>query len=317
MEIISSISQVRETLKMAANQAAKQGDKIRIGLVPTMGYLHEGHRQLILEAVKTCSYVVISIFVNPLQFGPNEDYTKYPRDLDNDIKLCQEAGANILFVPNSSEIIGTTPLSYVNIERLDQHLCGASRPGHFRGVCTILCKLFNIIQPQYAFFGKKDIQQLKIIQRMTAELNFPIRIIEVDTVRASDGLALSSRNKYLTPEERKAAKIVPDTLKFIVQKIEANAALNYKAKSMNIPLSSTEQILTKSQILAEARSYVAMEPLAKIDYLEIVEGKELQPTQDFDQEIIIAVAIYIGSTRLIDNKILYAPQPFNKVSCTL
>ena len=334
MKIISSVHEIRDLLKIERNAKNRQ-----IALVPTMGYLHDGHRELIREAKKYCSYVVVSIYVNPLQFGPNEDFDRYPRDLQKDTEFCKEAQVDILFTPDKSDLIGTTTFSYVDITKLDQHLCGKRRPGHFRGVCTIIAKLFNIIQPQYAFFGKKDIQQLKIIQQMTSDLNFSVQIIGVEIKRDFDGLALSSRNKYLTTKERKAALIVPHTVKFIVEEINNN---KNKLKSNNLHPNKeqtneqtlkqtneqiqeqqtktqikeqTQEQQAKEQILGLAAAKVKQEPLAKIDYLEIVDAKLLMPTDNFNQEIIVAVAIYIGKTRLIDNQIIH-DQTLSKVPNT-
>lgn len=280
MQIITSIAQIRQIiydLKCKNN---------KINFVPTMGYLHDGHKQLINEARINCDILVVSIFVNPLQFGQNEDLDNYPQNLNQDIRLCEENMVDILFTPNRNELIGNASLlSSVKIEMLDKYLCGASRLGHFTGVCTIVSKLFNLIQPNKAYLGKKDIQQFRIIQQMVLDLNFPVQIIGVNTVRDYDGLALSSRNSYLSNDERSAAKIVPQTLNFVKTQL--------KLGNLNCDI-----------ILKEAKQKIDNIPIARLDYLEVVDYQNLQITNNFNQPVIIAAAIFIGKTRLIDNQIL-------------
>lgn len=199
MEIAKTITDVRTVVTFYQNAQES------IGLVPTMGYLHTGHVSLIEKARKSCDRVIVSIFVNPIQFGPNEDFNRYPRDLDRDLELCRDAGADLVFVPEVSDMYPTANLAYLDIRSLGEYLCGASRPGHFQGVLTVVAKLFNICQPDQAFFGEKDAQQLAIIRRMVSDFNFPVEIVPCPIIRESDGLAMSSRNVYLSAEERQAA----------------------------------------------------------------------------------------------------------------
>lgn len=285
MQVVSTVPELKDTLRLMRTE-----DKT-IGLVPTMGYLHAGHEQLIKTARQSCDIVVVSIFVNPLQFAANEDLAKYPRDLEHDSRLCNENQVDILFIPEVTEITPANQLSFVNITELDKYLCGASRPGHFRGVCTIVSKLFNLIQPTRAFFGQKDIQQLKIIQKMTDDLNFPVEIVGVETHREADGLAMSSRNSYLNPVERKAAIVI-------------SQGLNLAAKLIK------SQDYSAEQILRQTYEYITQEPLAHIDYLEIVSESELKPTNNLKQDLIVAAAVFIGKTRLIDNLTIYYSNNF-------
>ncbi len=277
MNIITDIKEMQETaIKL------KKQDK-SIGFVPTMGYLHIGHKELILNARKTNDIVIVSIFVNPLQFGINEDLDKYPRNICADTQLCESINVDFLFIPDTSSLTQNL-LMQIQPSRLDQYLCGASRPGHFTGVCTIVAKLFNITLPDTAYFGKKDIQQLKIIEQMVMDLNIPVRIIPVETVREHDGLAYSSRNSYLTQKERGIATIVPDVINLITQQIKSH--------------------LGREEILNNALTFIDNEKLALVNYIEIVDEKTLAPTDDFKQNIVIAVAIYIGNTKLIDNRLI-------------
>jgi pantoate--beta-alanine ligase len=270
----------------------KQQNK-SIGFVPTMGFLHDGHLSLIDEARKICDEVVVSIFVNPLQFGPNEDFSSYPRALERDLELCTARGVDLVFAPQAEELIPQETLVVLNVNQLGSNLCGKSRPNHFQGVCTIVNKLFNLVQPDYAFFGQKDIQQFKIIERMVNDLFIPVKLKMVKTVRASDGLALSSRNKYLSPEQRQQALIAPQVIEFIINQI--------------VELRKSQSQLTQEQydtLLNQAKEMVTRIADARVDYLEIVSSDNLQYTENIAQELIIAAAIFIGSTRLIDNHIL-------------
>jgi pantoate--beta-alanine ligase len=280
MKIINNIKELRQKLiKYKVNNQ-------KIGFVPTMGYLHKGHASLITLAKNDDNIVVVSIFVNPLQFGKNEDLDKYPKDLAMDSKLCEQYGVDILFIPDANEILGNnsnTILTSVNISTLDQNLCGAMRIGHFNGVCTIVSKLFNIVMPDRAYFGKKDIQQLRIIEKMTNDLNYPIDIIGGEIIRDVDGLALSSRNSYLNHTERTAATIVPNTLQYI------------------ITLITKDKIMQTMELITMANHFIKTEPLAKIDYIEIVDNTNLQHLETITNNAIIAIAIHIGQTRLIDN----------------
>ncbi|MBX9599143.1 MAG: pantoate--beta-alanine ligase [Burkholderiales bacterium] len=270
----------------------KQQNK-SIGFVPTMGFLHDGHLSLMDEARKICDEVVVSIFVNPLQFGPNEDFSSYPRALERDLELCTARGVDLVFAPQAEELIPQETLVVLNVNQLGSNLCGKSRPNHFQGMCTIVNKLFNLVQPDYAFFGQKDIQQFKIIERMVNDLFIPVKLKMVKTIRASDGLALSSRNKYLSPEQRQQALIVPQVIEFIINQI--------------VELRKSQSQLTQEQydtLLNQAKEMVTRIADAHVDYLEIVSSDNLQYTENIAQELIIAAAIFIGSTRLIDNHIL-------------
>lgn len=281
MQVIHKIAELRQIITQH-----KQLGKV-IGLVPTMGYLHKGHAELILSCNTTSDISIVSIFVNPLQFGPNEDLTNYPRNFAADVALCTKNKVDILFAPAAEELLGNRMLACVNIDSLDKHLCGAKRSGHFRGVCTIVSKLFNIVTPDNAYFGQKDIQQLRIIQKMVADLNYNIKIVEVATVREADGLALSSRNSYLSIKERKLAVVVPQTIQFIVNKFLAK-----------------EPVINIASIISAATETVEQTDTVRVDYIEIVDSETLAPTTDLTTKIIIAVAIFIGKTRLIDNQIL-------------
>jgi len=274
MEILTTIETVRNTI----NAWKKQG--YSIGFIPTMGYLHDGHAALIDEARKNNDKVVVSIFVNPTQFGENEDLSSYPRDLNRDKALCESHGVDLIFTPNPNEMYHDKK-AYVNIVELSDTLCGVRRPIHFQGVCTVVAKLFNIIQPINAYFGEKDAQQLAIIRKMVFDLNFPVNIIGVPIVRESDGLAKSSRNTYLSKEERKAATILYKAIQMGKQTIKRGASADSIINTM------TEIINT--------------EPLAKIDYISVVDANTMQPVHAITTPVLVAMAVYIGSTRLIDN----------------
>ena len=274
MEILTTIEAVRNTI----NTWKKQG--YSIGFVPTMGYLHDGHAALIDEARKNNDKVVVSIFVNPTQFGENEDLSSYPRDLNRDKTLCESHGVNLIFTPSSNEMYHDKK-AFVNIIELSDTLCGVRRPIHFQGVCTVVAKFFNIIQPTNAYFGEKDAQQLAIIRKMVFDLNFPVNIIGVPIVRESDGLAKSSRNTYLSSEERKAATILYKAIQEGKQYINRGASAD--------------------SIINVMTNIVNTEPLAKIDYISVVDAITMQPVQEITAPVLVAMAIYIGSTRLIDN----------------
>ena len=274
MEIITTIENIRSIV----NHWKDKG--YSIGFVPTMGYLHDGHAALIDQARKDNDKVIVSIFVNPTQFGENEDLNSYPRDINRDKSLCEAHKADIIFSPTSDEMYHDRK-AFVNIVELSDTLCGISRPIHFKGVCTVVAKLFNIIQPTNAYFGEKDAQQLAIIRKMVYDLNFPVNIIGVPIVRESDGLAKSSRNTYLSKEERKAATILYKAIQMGKQTIKHGASADSIINTM------TEIINT--------------EPLAKIDYVSVVDANTLQPVHEITSPVLVAMAVYIGSTRLIDN----------------
>lgn len=279
MKIVKSIDELREDLKRY-----KLEDK-SIGLVPTMGYLHEGHASLIRRARAENDIVVVSDFVNPIQFGPKEDLNTYPRDLEADIKLCEEIGVDFIFAPEASEMYHDRK-TFVDIEEMSDNLCGAKRPGHFRGVCTVCTKLFNITGANRAYFGQKDAQQVAIIKKVVEDLNIPIEIIARPIVREDDGLALSSRNTYLSKEERKAALCLSKAI--------------FKGKEM----AKSSQSLDK--ILEEMKEIIENEELAKIDYINAVDLATMKDAKDLDGDRLIAIAVYIGKTRLIDNFIYRA-----------
>ena len=251
MKISGSISEVRQIVK----EWRKEG--LTVGLVPTMGYLHEGHKSLIDKAVKENDRVVVSVFVNPIQFGPTEDLASYPRDLERDAKLCEEAGANLIFHPEKEEMYFDDFSSFVEVQGVSKGLCGKSRPIHFRGVCTVVTKLFNIVKPDRAYFGQKDAQQLAVVKRMVRDLNMDIEIIGCPIIREEDGLAKSSRNTYLSPEERKAAVILSKSLKLGKEAIEAG-----------------ERDCKK--IIDIITNNINTEKLAKIDYVEIVDPLSIE-----------------------------------------
>lgn len=279
MEIVKTIAEVRAQVK----EWKKAG--LSVGLVPTMGFLHEGHKSLIERAAKENDRVVVSDFVNPTQFGPTEDLASYPRDLGRDAKLCEEAGANILFNPEVEEMYFEDRTTFVNMDGLTKELCGKSRPIHFQGVCTVVSKLFNIATPDRAYFGQKDAQQLAVIKRMVRDLNFDIEIVGCPIIREEDGLAKSSRNTYLSAEERKAAVVLSQALKIGKELIEQGETSADKVKA-----AITEKINT--------------EPLAKIDYVEIVDFNNIEPIETIGNSTLTAIAVYIGKTRLIDNFII-------------
>lgn len=279
MKIVNTINEVREAVKAWR----KQG--LTVGLVPTMGYLHEGHASLIARASKENDRVVVSDFVNPIQFAPNEDLASYPRDIDRDAKVCEENGADIIFHPTPEEMYHKDFSTFVDITGPSEELCGKSRPIHFRGVCTVVSKLFLIASPDRAYFGQKDAQQLAVIKRMVRDLNFDIEIVGCPIIREADGLAKSSRNTYLSPEERKAAVILHKALE------------KGKELVLNGEKSAKAVIDTVTQIINS-------EPLAKIDYVQVVDFPNIKVVEDINGDILTAVAVYIGKTRLIDNFII-------------
>ncbi|WP_253256536.1 MULTISPECIES: pantoate--beta-alanine ligase [unclassified Neomoorella] len=261
--------------------AARQQGK-SIGLVPTMGYLHEGHLTLARTAREQNDVVIMSIFVNPTQFGPGEDLERYPRDLERDQKLAAAAGVDAIFAPAVAEMYPPGYATYVQVEGLTEVLCGASRPGHFRGVATVVSKLFNIVQPDRAYFGLKDYQQAVVIKRLVRDLNFPVDIITVPTVRESDGLALSSRNKYLSPEERQSA-------------LSLYRALNIGADLIR----SGER---RAAVVREAMAQeILSRPGTRIDYVAVNDAETLEPLDEIKGRVLLALAVWVGNTRLIDN----------------
>lgn len=279
MKISGSIKETRDMVK----EWKAQG--LSVALVPTMGYLHEGHKSLMERARKENDKVVVSIFVNPMQFGPNEDLDAYPRDLERDSKICEATGVDWIFHPEVSEMYGPDFHGFVDMTVLPEKLCGASRPVHFKGVQTVVTKLFHIIPAQRAYFGQKDAQQLAIIRRMVIDLDFDIEIIGCPIIREEDGLAKSSRNTYLSEEERRQAVILNESLNDAMQAIEAGEKDAAKVK----------EIITAK---------LSTCPLAKIDYVEVVSFDNIQPIEKIEGAVLIAIAVYIGTTRLIDNRII-------------
>ena len=280
MKIVETIEELRKQVK----EWKKQG--LSVGLVPTMGYLHEGHQSLMEAAGKENDKVVVSIFVNPMQFGPAEDLAEYPRDLDHDAKVCEKAGVDLIFHPEPEEMYAPDFCSFVDMTGLTEGLCGKTRPIHFRGVCTVVNKLFNIVQPDRAYFGQKDGQQLAVVRRMVRDLNMDIEIIGCPIVREEDGLAKSSRNTYLSQEERKAALILSKTIR------------------LGEEMAKTEKDAQK--VIEAMKKNIETEPLAKIDYVEAVDAVSMEPVKTLDGECMLAMAVYIGKTRLIDNTLLNA-----------
>lgn len=282
MKVTKTIEETRQTISAWKMQG------LRIGLVPTMGYLHKGHESLISRAASENDKVAVSIFINPIQFGPAEDYAAYPRNIEHDRKVCRENGADLIFHPEVAELYPDGFCTHVNVDQLTEGLCGRSRPGHFQGVCTVVAKLFHIIQPDKAYFGQKDAQQLAVIRRMTRDMDMPIQIIGCPIVREEDGLALSSRNKYLSPEERMAARC------------------------LSVGLSKGRQCLLQGEtnaakVIEVIRTHIEREPRARIEYIEMVDPDTMQPLERANAPLLCALAVFIGKTRLIDNMLLEEP----------
>ena len=279
MKRTSHISELCEIIALERSRGRK------IALIPTMGYLHRGHLALVERAKQTGAFVVLSIFVNPLQFGPNEDFSSYPRDLERDAHLAEVAGVDALFHPTSEEMYPRPLVTYVEVGQLDTVLCGAKRPGHFRGVATVVSKLFHIVQPDLAFFGQKDYQQYLIIQRMVSDLNLPIEVCPVSIVREEDGLALSSRNVLLTSEQRQEAKVLSQSLN------EAETCLRAGERSAR-------------EIEKQLRDRISRQCHGVIDYVEVRDAEDLSEVTIIERPVLIALAVKFGSTRLIDNKVM-------------
>ena len=281
MKICNTIRDIR-----AASRAQRRAG-LRLGLVPTMGALHEGHLSLIRTAKASCQVVAASIFVNPTQFGPNEDLARYPRPFERDRELLENEGVDLLFAPSVDEMYPSGAVTWVTVEELSDKLDGRSRPGHFRGVTTIVAKLFHAVEPDAAFFGQKDAAQVSIIRRMVRDLNFPVEIVVCPIVREPDGLAMSSRNAYLNPQQRKQALVLQRSLMQVKQMAGAG---EYDAL----------------RLVAAAKEVFAGEPAVCLDYLEIVDADSLDPVSDVAKGALVAVAAFVGTTRLIDNTLLAA-----------
>src|SRR5690606_14199841 len=279
MKTVTTVKDLRASLRPLRDR--------RIGLVPTMGYLHEGHVSLIRKAREECDVVVLSVFVNPLQFGPGEDYERYPRDLERDAKIAEQAGVDVLFAPSVEELYPQTPLTKVTVSRLTDRLCGASRPGHFDGVATVVTKLFHIVEPDRAYFGMKDAQQVAVVEQMVRDLHFPVTVVPCPTVGEKDGLAVSSRNVYLSEEERKQATVLSAGLREVAEKVKRG------------------EMTRASQAIEYLKRRISSKPLARIDYVDVLAYPELTPVEELKgRRVIVAVAVRFGSTRLIDNTIL-------------
>jgi len=276
MEVARTIESVRALVKAARSRAEK------IGLLPTMGALHIGHISLIEAAMKKSEFVVVSIFVNPTQFGPGEDFEKYPRPLEADLEICTKAGVHAVFAPTPEQMYPGENLTWINVEKITEPLCGKSRPGHFRGVTTVCAKLFNIVNPDTAFFGQKDAQQAIVIRRMVADLNMPLDIVICPTIREPDGLAISSRNQYLSKQQRKDATYIYKSLQKCRQMIDTG---------------STET----REIIAEIRKVLRQKSSIEIEYISIVDSETLEDIDLFAGKALVAVAVRIGPARLIDN----------------
>ena len=275
--LVKTIDEVRKLVK----EWKVQG--LSIGYVPTMGALHEGHESLINRAVKENDKVIVSVFVNPTQFGPNEDYDSYPRNIEKDLEVCEKAGAAAVFNPEPSEMYFDNRSTQVSVSGLTDVLCGARRPGHFNGVCLVITKFFNIVKPDRAYFGQKDAQQVAVLKRMVRDLSFDVEIVPCPIIREEDGLAKSSRNTYLSVEERKAALVLSRSLKL------AKDALDNGERNAD----KLKEIMTNE---------INKEPLAKIDYVEVVDGEDLTSISGtIEHNILVPMAVYIGKTRLIDN----------------
>jgi len=279
MRVCHSIDEMR-----AASRSAPRGDK-RLGLVPTMGALHEGHLSLVRAARAECDQVAASIFVNPLQFGPSEDLAKYPRNFDRDRELLAREGVDFVFAPGVDEMYPAGAVTYVTVEGLSDKLCGRSRPGHFRGVTTVVAKLFNIVEPDRAYFGQKDAAQSTIIRRMVRDLNVPVEIVVCPIVREPDGLAMSSRNAYLDPPQRQAALVLHRSLMAVQERFDQGE----------------RKVMT---LIEAGRQPFAQDPTVRLDYFEMVDPETLDPVVDLSRGALVAVAAFVGKARLIDNIVL-------------
>lgn len=277
MILVKSIKELRTQVELWKNEGKS------IGFVPTMGYLHEGHGSLISKAKSQNDKVIVSIFVNPTQFGPNEDLDKYPRDLENDKKVVSSNGGDLIFAPEVKEMYPSEIYTFVNTSVLDNNLCGIKRPGHFRGVCTVVSKLFNIVKPHRAYFGKKDYQQLAIIRKMVEDLNFDVEIIGCEIIRSDKGLALSSRNSYLTDIEKEESLVLNRTLNMLKEKIKSG-------------------ITNVNELVTIGEENILTEKSTKVDYLKIVDINTMEDVVEVDRNVLIALAVYINEkVRLIDN----------------
>jgi pantoate--beta-alanine ligase len=276
---------IRDPKEMQEYSLKEKQEGRRIGFVPTMGYFHEGHLSLMRRAREECDRVAVSLFVNPLQFGPREDFERYPRDVERDAALAQQVGVDVLFVPETADMYPDGYATYVEVVGLTEPLCGRSRPGHFRGVTTVVAKLFNVVQPDVVYFGQKDYQQAVVISRMAQDLFWPLRVVVCPTVREPDGLAASSRNVYLTAEERRQAIGLIEALR-----MGKEAIIRGERRAREV-----ERIM---------REIIERRPLARIDYVEVRRADDLAPVETIQGRVVLALAVWLGSTRLIDNEIV-------------
>jgi pantoate--beta-alanine ligase len=295
MQILSDISELRTALR-TLRSSSDQPTPRSVGFVPTMGALHAGHRSLVQAARQRCNIVVASIFVNPTQFGPNEDFSRYPRTLQQDCQMLEAEGVDIVFTPTAEAMYPHGASTFVDVEGVSSQLDGASRPGHFRGVATVVTKLFHIVQPDYSFFGQKDAAQVAVLRKMVRDLDFPLEIIVCPTIREPDGLAMSSRNRYLSAEERRQAL----SLSRALQSAELQAARGEHRASA---------------LLQTMRAALQEEPAIRVDYVAAVDPDTLLPVDDVGTGALLAVAAYVGNTRLIDNAVLAAPTGNAGVPC--
>lgn len=281
MKICNRIEQMR----FASQTARREGN--RLGLVPTMGALHEGHLSLVRVAKSKCDVVAVSIFVNPTQFGPNEDFSKYPRTFERDCELLEKEGVDLVFAPSVNEMYPDGAVTYVTVEGMSDRLCGKSRPGHFRGVTTVVAKLFNIVEPDLAFFGQKDAAQAAVIKRMVRDLNMPVEIVICPIVREPGGLAMSSRNAYLDARQRKSALVLSRSLEAVKHAFDQGER-------------------NPANLAAAGKAIFSEQPLVRLDYFEMVNPETLEPVNQLNGEVLVAIAAYVGTTRLIDNLVLTA-----------
>lgn len=286
--IVRTITELRQ---LVADYRRERGADATVGFVPTMGYMHEGHGSLIRRSAADNGMTIVSVFVNPLQFGPNEDFERYPRDEERDLGIASAAGASLFFAPSVAEMYPSPIRTTVTVSELTERLCGASRPGHFDGVATVVSKLFHIVGPDRAYFGLKDAQQIAVIERMARDLNMPVDIVPCPTVREADGLALSSRNVYLSPEERRQALVLSRTLEQVPMWVEEG--------------------MTEAELAVRLRGKIRSQPLADIDYAEIATYPDFTappagvPLRQSSKALLVALAVRFGKTRLIDNILLF------------
>ncbi len=278
------VTKTKKEIRKVVGEWKKRG--LSVGFVPTMGFFHQGHLSLMKESLKRTDRTVVSIFVNPTQFGPNEDYNNYPRDIERDMALAESTGVHAVFVPDVQEMYPSPSKTWVEVEGLTKHLCGRSRPGHFRGVATVVTKLFNIIQPNVAVFGEKDFQQLQVIRQMVRDLDFPIEIVGAPIFREKDGLAMSSRNTYLSDDERKSSLCLFNALKRARELISKN------------------EVKDAAELVSALEDFIGKYPFTRIDYIFVGDPETLEPVTHIKRPFLVALAVYVGKTRLIDNMVI-------------